>query len=60
MNTPTPEEAREALDKLVVYANNGWGSACPGEVDTIRRFIDAHSAPEPVPLHHIINKETTC
>ena len=45
MNTPTPEEAREALDKLVVYANNGWGSACPGEVDTLRRFIDAHSAP---------------
>lgn len=45
MNAPTPEEAREALDKLVVYANNGWGSACPGEVDTLRRFIDAHSAP---------------
>ena len=51
MNTPTPEEAREALDKLVVYANNGWGSACPGEVDTIRRFIDAHSAPvQPEPV----------
>lgn len=29
MSTPTPEEAREALDKLIVYANNGWGSACP-------------------------------
>lgn len=51
MNTPTPEEAREALDKLVVYANNGWGSACPGEVDTLRRFIDAHSAPvQPEPV----------
>ena len=51
MNAPTPEEAREALDKLVVYANNGWGSACPGEVDTLRRFIDAHSAPvQPEPV----------
>ncbi len=51
MTTPTPEEAREALDKLVVYANNGWGSACPGEVDTLRRFIDAHSAPvQPEPV----------
>ena len=45
MTTPTPDQAREAVDKLVVYANNGWGSACPGEVDTLRRFIDAHSAP---------------
>ncbi len=51
MTTPTPDQAREAVDKLVVYANNGWGSACPGEVDTLRRFIDAHSAPvQPEPV----------
>jgi hypothetical protein len=43
MTTPTPDQAREALDKLAAYAVTGWGEA--PAVEVLRRFIDAHSAP---------------
>lgn len=49
MNTPTPEEASKALNWLHNYAFDYTGEVVDEWKDTLRRFIDAHSAqPEPV------------
>jgi hypothetical protein len=43
MTTPTPDQAREALDRLDAYADPIFDVS--DSLDTLRRFIDAHSAP---------------
>lgn len=59
MNTPTPEEAREAVEFLYERAHEFMPSSAGTLIssDTLRRFIDAHSAP--VMVNGLTEAETT-